>query len=307
MKDKIEQFLQYLTNEKRYAKQTIRAYRNDLEEFDEFLKSSGESNIEAVTYQDCRLYIAYLNEKQLARTTVARKLSSLRSFFKYGLIHGWLASNPLELIQFNVKKEILPNFFYEDEIQQLFTAIDQSTSDMQPLYSAVVELLYATGMRVSELCDLTLEQVNFSINIIHVIGKGQKERIVPAGDRAMEQLKHYINTLRMEILSETRQTDTFPYVFVSKTGKPLNPTSVRKMLKTIIQEAGLNLSIHPHKLRHTFATHLLNNGADLRSVQEMLGHEDLSSTQIYTHVTKDRLRETYMNVFPRARRETEEE
>lgn len=302
MEKQVQQFLNYLENERRYSPQTLRAYRRDLEEFRAFLEGSGGAQLDQIEYQDIRFFISHLTEQNLARTTISRKLSSLRSFFNYGLQEGWVRQNPMKLVQYQVKKQSLPDFFYPDEIQAIFDSIEASKSDYQPLYSAILETLYATGMRVQELCDLQLSQLDFNTALVRVIGKGDKERIVPLGDKAIASLQHYIKGYRQEVLD----SDSGETVFLSTKGKPLSPTSIRNILNKIIEESGLNLSIHPHKLRHTFATHLLNNGADLRSVQEILGHEDLSSTQIYTHVTKDKLRETYMQVFPRAKRQSGE-
>lgn len=302
MHQTIDLFIQYLINERRYSPETARAYDNDLKEFADFIESTGETHYDAITYQDIRYFIGHLSERNLSRRTIARKLSSLRAFYKYLTRMGWIESNPMNLVQYSVKENVLPDFFYEDELNQLLDAVAQSTSSQQPLQRAVLETLYATGMRVSELSNLTLDQVEFDWGIIRVIGKGDKERIVPLGDIASEALQTYIHGMRQET-----NIQQLPNVFVSVTGKVLSPTTIRKLLDTIVEESGLNLSIHPHKLRHSLATHLLNNGADLRSVQELLGHEDLSSTQIYTHVTKDKLRQQYLNVFPRANRQSKEE
>lgn len=302
MHQTIDLFIQYLINERRYSPETARAYDNDLKEFADFIEITGETSYDAITYQDIRYFIGHLSERNLSRRTIARKLSSLRAFYKYLTRMGWIESNPMNLVQFSVKENVLPDFFYEDELNQLLDAVAHSTSSQQPLQRAVLETLYATGMRVSELSNLALDQVEFDWGIIRVIGKGNKERIVPLGDIASEALQTYIHGMRQET-----NIQQLPNVFVSVTGKVLSPTTIRKLLDTIVEESGLNLSIHPHKLRHSLATHLLNNGADLRSVQELLGHEDLSSTQIYTHVTKDKLRQQYLNVFPRANRQTKEE
>ncbi len=302
MHQTIDLFIQYLINERRYSPETARAYDNDLKEFADFIESTGETHYDAITYQDIRYFIGHLSERNLSRRTIARKLSSLRAFYKYLTRMGWIESNPMNLVQYSVKENVLPDFFYEDELNQLLDAVAQSTSSQQPLQRAVLETLYATGMRVSELSNLALDQVEFDWGIIRVIGKGNKERIVPLGDIASEALQTYIHGMRQET-----NIQQLPNVFVSVTGKVLSPTTIRKLLDTIVEESGLNLSIHPHKLRHSLATHLLNNGADLRSVQELLGHEDLSSTQIYTHVTKDKLRQQYLNVFPRANRQSKEE
>lgn len=309
MEQEISDFLAYLTNIKRYSPQTLRAYTRDLEDFTEFLRQSQTEALVLgrIGYQDLRLYIGHLNEQGLARTSVARKLSTLRAFFRYAVEQEWLAEDPAALIQYPVRKKQLPNFFYTDEMREIFKTLETSESQWRLLYSAVLELLYASGIRVSELCDLRLDQVDFDLNLLRVIGKGQKERIVPIGDSANRSLQLYIQHLRQETLERYPASQGQERLFISKRGKPFSPTMIRKLLNEMLAELGMNLTIHPHKLRHTLATHLLNNGADLRSVQEILGHEDLSSTQIYTHVTKDRLREAYLDVFPRAHRNSKEE
>lgn len=293
-------FVAYLTNERRYSNATVTAYQRDLEQFDAFITSTAPTEIDQISYQDIRLFIAHLTELENSRTTIARKLSSLRSFFKYALRQGWTDSDPTALVQYDVKKQHLPDFFYEDEMQAIIDTARNSESEFKLRDVAIIETFYATGMRVSELTGLTFRQIDESIQIIRVLGKGDKERLVPIGDSAMAAIIDYKTTLRPQLVSG-ESGDT---VFLSHKGKELTTPQVHDILNKVIEEGALNLTIHPHKLRHTFATHLINNGADLRSVQELLGHEDLSSTQIYTHVTKDKLREQYMNVFPRAKRKT---
>ncbi|MRI80442.1 tyrosine recombinase XerC [Aerococcaceae bacterium DSM 109653] len=304
MKEKIDLFVLYLRNERRYSELTIRAYQRDLKEFEDFLLKSGGLQFDQIGYQDVRLFVAFLTERQLSRTTIARKLSSLRSFFKYALQRNWTAANPLELIQYKSKKQRLPEFFYENEINSILDAAEQDEHPSALRNIALLELLYATGMRVSECCELTLQQIDFTLQIIRVIGKGNKERIVPVGDQAIRAIRQYQMELREELLNKIPKSPYSDYLFLSDKGKPLTAAQVRTILNRLVEKHGLNLSIHPHKLRHTFATHLLNNGADMRSVQELLGHVDLSSTQIYTHVTKDKLKETYLKVHPRAKRQT---
>ena len=304
MKEKIDLFVLYLRNERRYSELTIQAYQRDLKEFEDFLLKSGGLQFDQIGYQDVRLFVAFLTERQLSRTTIARKLSSLRSFFKYALQRNWTAVNPLELIQYKSKKQRLPEFFYENEINSILDAAEQDEHPSALRNIALLELLYATGMRVSECCELTLQQIDFTLQIIRVIGKGNKERIVPVGDQAIRAIRQYQMELREELLNKKPKSPYSDYLFLSDKGKPLTAAQVRTILNRLVDKHGLNLSIHPHKLRHTFATHLLNNGADMRSVQELLGHVDLSSTQIYTHVTKDKLKETYLKVHPRAKRQT---
>lgn len=304
MKEKIDQFVLYLRNERRYSELTIQAYQRDLEEFEAFLMKSGGLQFDQIGYQDVRLFVAFLTEKQLSRSTIARKLSSLRSFFNYALQRNWTVVNPLELIQYKSKKQRLPEFFYENEINSILEAAEKDEHPSVLRNIALLELLYATGMRVSECCELTIQQIDFTLQIIRVIGKGNKERIVPVGDQAIRAIRQYQMELREELLNKVPQSPYSEYLFLSDKGKPLTAAQVRTILNRLVDKHGLNLSIHPHKLRHTFATHLLNNGADMRSVQELLGHVDLSSTQIYTHVTKDKLKETYLKVHPRAKRQT---
>ncbi|MGF3066181.1 tyrosine recombinase XerC [Facklamia sp. P12950] len=309
MQDKIINFLNYLLNERRYSQHTVIAYQRDLNQFWLFIKSSGEVSLEQISYQDLRLYLAYLNERSLNPKTIARKLSSLRSFFNYCLRRHWIDQDPMELITYKAKETHLPSFFYENEIESLIKVAKTSLLDYPKRNLAILELMYATGIRVSECCQIRLDQLDFSLQILRVFGKGNKERIVPFGDPAMRALKDYIETERKELLSKwsmqnQRNNDI---LFLSEKGKAINPDQVRHILQKIVEESQLNLKINPHKLRHSYATHLLNRGADLRSVQELLGHENLSSTQIYTHITGDKMRSEYLKAHPRARRKKQEE
>lgn len=307
MDEKISIFINYLLNERHYSDLTIKAYQRDLNEFEDFLISSGGTTFYDIAYQDVRLYLAFLTERQLSRTTIARKLSTLRSFFKYAIHQKWTDTNPLELIQYSSKKQRLPDFFYESEINSIIEAAKQDEHPSALRNVAVLELLYATGMRVSECCQLKTSQIDYDIQMIRVIGKGNKERIVPVGDQAIAAVKDYQNYLRGQLVANIPNSPYSDFLFLSDKGKPLTAAQVRSILNRIVKQQGSNLKINPHKLRHTFATHLLNNGADMRSVQELLGHVDLSSTQIYTHVTKDKLRQTYLQVHPRAKRQSKTE
>lgn len=307
MDEKISIFINYLLNERHYSDLTIKAYQRDLNEFEDFLISSGGTTFYDIAYQDVRLYLAFLTERQLSRTTIARKLSTLRSFFKYAIHQKWTDTNPLELIQYSSKKQRLPDFFYESEINSIIEAAKQDEHPSALRNVAVLELLYATGMRVSECCQLKTSQIDYNIQMIRVIGKGNKERIVPVGDQAIAAVKDYQNYLRGQLVANIPNSPYSDFLFLSDKGKPLTAAQVRSILNRIVKQQGSNLKINPHKLRHTFATHLLNNGADMRSVQELLGHVDLSSTQIYTHVTKDKLRQTYLQVHPRAKRQSKTE
>lgn len=303
LESKIQDFLNYLKVERRYSDKTLIAYERDLYKFNQFIKQSGGGQLSEIEYRDIRLYIAELSSLGLKRTSISRHLSSLRSFFNYAIRENWIEQSPMDLVQYQLKKQHLPDFFYEDEMELLFNSVEQSSHPLKLRNQAILEILYATGMRVSECCQLKLSQVDFDVQMIRVFGKGNKERIVPVGDQAIIVLQHYMNDLRPELLSKSfNRSDAESYIFLSEKGLPLTTDQVRSILQKIVDEGALHLKIHPHKLRHTFATHLLNHEADLRTVQELLGHEDLSSTQIYTHITKDKLKSMYMNVHPRAKR-----
>ncbi|MBG9979981.1 tyrosine recombinase XerC [Facklamia sp. DSM 111018] len=309
MKKEIQCFLNYLSNERRYSDNTIKAYQRDLNEMEEFMDQSGSSKLEELEYRDMRLYLAYLNEKQLSSSSIARKLSSLRSFFQYSIRQSWIDQDPMELISYKAKKQHLPDFLYENEMEKLIKAAEKDDHRYHYRNLAIIELMYATGIRVSECCDLTISQVDFSVQIIRVKGKGNKERIIPFGDPAAQAVKNYLEIERpqLSILSPMMQSPGYDRLFLSDKGIPIKPDQIRTILNTLVRKHQLNLEIHPHKLRHSYATHLLNNGADMRSVQELLGHENLSSTQIYTHITGDQMRKAYLNAHPRARRQSREE
>lgn len=302
MEEAIGSFIQYICDERRYSPQTVKAYQTDLNEFYQFLQTSSEVNITNIHYADVRYYLAYLNEKQLAKTSIARKLSSLRSFFQYALLNHWITENPMDLIQFQVKQARLPNFFYENEIESLMTTVYEQSSSTQERDIALLEVLYATGMRVSELTNLTMAQILWEVQMLRVIGKGNKERLVPLSDSATAALNTYCQNLRQQL-----NIHHLDYVFLSDKGKQYRPDLVRKRLNDLMEKSQLNLAIHPHKLRHTFATHLIHHGADLRSVQELLGHADLRSTQVYTHITGDQLKQQYLAAHPRARKQSKGE
>lgn len=308
MQAKIDNFIQYLANERRYSDHTCNAYERDLNELKEFLDQSGGFEFDQLAYQDMRLFLASLHERQLSQTTIARKLSSLRSFFKYAIQNSWIDQDPTELISYRVSQKHLPDFLYEGEIEDLIEAARKDTHPNHLRNFALIELMYSTGMRVSEVCGLKIEEIEMDLQIARVRGKGNKERIVPIGDPAVHAVQVYLNELRPQLLA-LNQTDpgSDSILFLSDKGRPITPAQIRSILERIVDQQGLNLKVHPHKIRHSYATHLLANGADMRSVQELLGHENLSSTQIYTHITNDQMRKQYLQAHPRARRRNKEE
>ncbi|MBT2216685.1 tyrosine recombinase XerC [Virgibacillus dakarensis] len=290
-------FIEYLQIEKNASPYTVRYYQNDLETFFLFLEGEGIDDLREVDTRVVRLFLTLLYDKGLSRRSVSRKISSLRSFYKYLEREEKLTSNPFLHLTLPKASKPIPGFLYMEELEQLFEVSDL-TDPLGQRNQAMLEMLYATGMRVSECQELKIEDIDFSIGTVLVKGKGRKERYIPFGRFAEIALETYINEGRIQLLGKAKtNTDN---VFLNARGTPLTARGMRLVLNKMIEKTALTVHIHPHKLRHTFATHLLNAGADLRTVQELLGHENLSSTQIYTHVTKDRLRNVYMNSHPRA-------
>jgi integrase/recombinase XerC len=291
----LHSFIEYLQIEKHYSTYTFEQYRHDIEEFYVFMKEQGLRSLEEVEYFDARLFLTGLHEKQLMRASISKKISSLRSFFRFLNREEHLTTNPFSFVNLPKKEQRLPKFFYEEEIQILLEACD-GDSPLELRNKAIFELLYGTGIRVSECADLKLKDVDMALSTILVKGKGNKERYVPYGSFAQDALTTYINHSRASLIKD----QTHSAVFVNHRGGALTARGIRLILNKIIDKASLTGKISPHMLRHTFATHLLNNGADLRTVQELLGHSHLSATQVYTHVTKDQLRKTYLAHHPRA-------
>lgn len=293
--ESLDQFLRYIQLEKNFSVHTVREYEFDLKDFFTFLQSEGITNLEDVEYIHARIFVTKLYDEKKARTSISRKISSIRSFFKFLNREYNLDDSPFRSLYHPKKEKRLPNFFYEEELSQLFEK-NMDTDDKSLRNMALLELLYATGIRVSECTSIELEDIDFHYSIIRVMGKGRKERIIPFGQYAYEALLRYIEDVRPKLMKNHKHNK----LFVNLRGGELTSRGVRYILDEMIKKASMHTKIYPHMLRHSFATHLLNHGADLRTVQELLGHATLSSTQVYTHVTKEHLRNTYMNTHPRA-------
>lgn len=290
----LQKFLTYLEVERHYSLATVDNYRRDIIDFYQFLDEIKQFLL-SVTVRDVRLYTNVLYDRHYKRTTMQRHMSSLRSFYRFLLQQKQVDENPFEYVVMKRKEKRLPTFFYEKEMEALF----QATEGEEPLQirdQALLETLYATGMRVSECVALKITDIDFNGRFLLVHGKGNKERYIPFNQHAAQSLQYYIETVRRTLMKKT----SHPYVFVNARGEALTTRGVRYILNQIIKRSSLNSHIHPHELRHTFATHLLNHGADMRTVQELLGHVDLSSTQIYAHVTRESLQKTYRHCHPRA-------
>ncbi|WP_227395544.1 tyrosine recombinase XerC [Jeotgalibacillus aurantiacus] len=288
-------FIDYLQTEKNYSSLTIEHYVHDLDHFFQFLQSEGTYLIEEIDDLLTRGYLVSLHNAGYARSTVSRKISSLKSFFQYLKRESIFQVNPMTYVLHPKKEGRLPHFFYENEMEQLFSVCNGDDA-LSIRNKALLELLYATGIRVSECTAIQLKDLDLSMGTLLVKGKGRKERYVPFGQFAEQAIRTYIETSRGKLL----KTEEHPFLFVNQKGSPLTARGVRYILTKLVDQTSMTSSIHPHMIRHTFATHMLNSGADLRTVQELLGHAHLSSTQLYTHVTKEHLRKTYQSFHPRA-------
>lgn len=306
MLEAIEQFLDHLRTMKNVSPHTLRAYTEDLMQFADFLvEQAGEEPIESwaeVSHRHIRRFLSHLQEQGLRRTSLARRLSALRSFYRFLVRTQGVTHNPTLALVFSAGEHRLPEFFYEHELERLWAALNDGTP--RGLRDrALFELLYATGLRVSELVSLNRGDVDLETGQIHVVGKGAKERIVLAGRASREALEKYLTYGRPRLREQARPlaAGDDQALFLNRQGTRLTARSVARLLDQYVERAGLDKHASPHTLRHTFATHLLDGGADLRSVQELLGHATLSSTQVYTHVTQERLRAVYDQAHPRAK------
>lgn len=290
----IDSFLNYLRATKAKSENTTKAYAEDLFQFLEYLKQRklSEPVLLNINHLHIRGFLAHLRDRELSKRTVARKLSTLRSFYKYLIVEGFTKENVAKMVQAPKTSKRLPLFLYPQEIERLLSAPKKDILGIRD--RAILELLYATGMRVGELVALKIGDINFGANYIIVFGKGSKERIVFFGQKAAESLDEYLIKSRPHLVKNF-ECDS---LFLNKNGTQLSDRSVRRIIDKYVKAAALSSNISPHTFRHTFATHMLNNGADLKTVQELLGHSSLSTTQIYTHVTKERLKEVYEKAFP---------
>jgi len=293
MKDNIEKFLKYLKYEKNYSEHTIIGYENHINLFYKFIKSKGIDNYKTVDYSIIRNYINYLYKMKYSSKSICNHISSLRTLFKYLKNENIINSNPMTLIENPKLEKKLPKFLYYEDIEKILNVPDTNTDEgIRNLL--ILELLYVTGIRVSELVNIKLEDINYSERKIKITGKGNKQRYVLYGTRCEELLNNYLK-IRTNFLKDNNE-----YLLLGKMGKKINDRIVRVIISDISLKAGIKIKISPHTFRHTFATHMLNEGADLRSVQELLGHENLSTTTIYTHLTNERLRSVYLHTHPRA-------
>jgi integrase/recombinase XerC len=306
MQEIFNQYVNYLEAERHASPYTVRNYTNDLvgnlkkgdeKGFFQFLRMKKIDSLAAVDKRVMREYLAYLMEHGIVKASIVRKLSAVRSFFRYLAREDILPNNPIENTASPRLDKRLPAFLTIDETVSLLKAPDTKTA-WGVRDQAIMELIYAAGLRISELVSLDLDNVNLETREIRVWGKGSKERVVLMGEIADDAIRTYLETARPALLGEKRD---IPALFVNYTGERLTARMVQKMLHKYAAQAGIDKKVYPHILRHSFATHMLDGGADLRVVQELLGHSNLQTTQIYTHVTQARVRKTYMAAHPMAK------
>ena len=293
----LNDYLEYLKYQKNYSDYTVENYKHDIIEYLEYLNSEN-LNYKDIEYSDIRFYLMYLKDtKKDDNTSINRKLSSLRGFYKYLANEGIVKTNVFSLVNGPKKSKKLPRYFEYNELEELFNVPDTRTP-LGQRDSLILEMLYATGVRVGELVNIKVSDIDLGRRNIIILGKGNKERFVTYGEYCEDILNTYLNNGR--VILNQKQSD---YLFLNNNGGQLTDRGVRFILDKLIQKTSINKNISPHMIRHSFATHLLNEGCDLLTVQKLLGHESIKATQIYTHVTTDRLKEVYYHSFPRAKKD----
>lgn len=290
-----KEFMDYLTYQKQYSPLTIQAYNRNINEFMEYLKKEDIQSFQDVKYSLLRGYLSFLHTKNLSKNSINHRISSLRSLYNFLVKQGLATDNPMLLVE-NVKvPKRNPDFLFPEEMIDLLDSID-TNSDLGIRNKAMLETMYASGLRCSEVVGLKIDCIDFSRNLLLIHGKGNKDRYVPFHDYARNWLLKYLQEVRPNLVAKTMGNN---YVFVNNRGEMMTNRGIQDIVNRITKQYDPTKKIHPHTFRHSFATHLLNAGADLRTVQELLGHENLSTTQIYTHITKEHLRDVYLNAHPR--------
>lgn len=295
MNEHIDDFLNYIMYERKYSNYTEKNYLLDLERYEVYLNNN-HLNYKKITYNDISLYIKYLKEDHLNSASISRHLSSLRSFYNFLLKEEIIKTNPFKLINSPKKAIKLPNFMKYDEFEQMIDVCENTSLGIRN--RALLEILLATGARIGEIVSIKVADISFNSKEIKVLGKGRKERVCFFGGHCENSLKKYLATSR-PILLKNKQSDI---LFINHIGGPLTDRGVRDIIDNIIKKCSINTHVTPHTFRHTFATMLLNEGCDIKSVQELLGHANISTTSIYTHVSNDYIKDIYLKTHPRAKK-----
>lgn len=291
--DKIEKFLEHLKLDLNYSDQTIKSYQQDIESFKCYLNSKG-TDIEDANPQLIRMYLSEQMKEGKTKVTCCRRIAGLRHFYEFLVRANFIRENPFLFVGAPKKEIRYPEALYLEQIEELFKKNKERTDDLKLRDQAIIELLYATGVRVSELVSIKMNAIDFRNRTIRVFGKGRKERMVIFSESCRTTLKDYLNDNNLK-----RSSD---YLFVNAKGEQLTTRGVEYILEQIQNKCGVQLGLHPHMLRHTFATHLLEGGADLRVIQELLGHESINTTQVYTHITEEAMKQQFVMSHPRAKK-----
>lgn len=295
MQNELEDYLHYLVVERGLSRNTISSYRQDLTAFTQYLTVNRLDDFKQVDHYVVINYLASLQKQKKAKNTVVHVVSTLRHFFRYLSGEGLVEKDPMLQVDTPKSGQYLPQVLTQNEVEKLL-AVPDTSKPLGLRDRAILEVMYATGLRVSELINLTLDELHLDMKLIQPVGKGNKERIIPIGEVAIDWLNQYLTMVRPKLL----KLKTSQFVFLNAHGNQLTRQGIWKNLKAHVVKAGITKNVTPHTLRHSFATHILENGADLRVVQELLGHSDISTTQIYTHVSQKRLTEVYRRYHPRA-------
>lgn len=293
----LAEYIIYLKIERGLSANTVTSYKRDIEKYLTFLTEKKITQLDEVSRFEILDFLQTLRQSGAADNSIIRMVSSLRKFHQYLKRESIVSDDPMQLIDTPKKASTLPKAISPQAVEQLLEAPD-TTTPLGVRDRTILELMYATGLRISELVNLKLSDMHLTMGFIQTMGKGEKERIIPLGEIASQWLDHYLNGARVYLQDQSAETSE--YVFLNSRGKGLSRQGVWKKVKQLALEAGIDQNVTPHTLRHSFATHLLENGADLRMVQELLGHADISTTQIYTHITKTRLKQVYSDYHPRA-------
>jgi len=291
LEQNLSKFLNYISVEKGLSKNTVESYERDMKKFNCFFRDKGLSDI---TKKEIIQFLSHLNSNGLSPTTISRNIVSLRSFYRFLVSEKEIASDPTENLESPKKWNRLPKTLTYDEVDRLINH-NKGNDPSGIRDDAMIELLYACGLRVSELISLKMNNINLDTGFLITIGKGKKERIVPVGEVALNKIRRYLFSGRAALLKDKRSD----YLFITWSGRPMTRQGFWKLIKKYAKQAGIKKAFSPHTLRHSFATHLLDHGADLRAVQMMLGHSDISTTQIYTHVSRERLKKVHKEYHPR--------
>ena len=294
----VKEYASYLLYQKNYSKKTIDSYTRDINKFLDFMNNENYT-LNSVDSTLIRNFLAHETLDGISKRSNARRVIALRQFYEYLVKNNYVEFNPFIIISTPKLDKKLPEFMYLEEINNLFELNSQRKDFLMHRDQAIIELLFSSGLRVSELVNLTLQDLNLKERMMRIVGKGNKERIVPFSLKTQKTLSVYLENTRKQLISDSGNMIGTNYVFLNSRGEKLTTRGVEYILQEIENKTGVTLSLHPHKFRHSFATHLLNQGLDLRTIQELMGHSSLSSTQVYTHVSNQKMHDEYEKAFPR--------